>query len=364
VAAFGPRRPDARVPILVAIEIGAHDRAHYKATVNSSRRRWAFVDWAKDCSRSDAYVRELGMALIRHHRRRGGLVATAYKYAYQLAKTTRDLVELRPSRVMCMSPSPLTALPVWLYCKASGAEFVIDAHTGAFMGAPWDRLPWIQPFFTKRALATVVTNERLAELVRAHGGRPIVVPDVPTEQAARGSAALGPGFHVVFVASFGLDEPLAEVVAAARALPDVTFHVTGKPKPQHAELLRDLPGNVVLTGFLSREQYLATVASADVVLALTTRDHTMQRAAYEAVYLGTPVVVSDWPILRQNFEGAAVFTANDPESLTRALERARVEAAQLRGGAERLRNAKIARWEHNRRALQDLLGAAEGVKEA
>jgi glycosyltransferase involved in cell wall biosynthesis len=327
--------------------------------VNSSRRRWAFVDWAKDCSRSDAYVRELGMDLIRHHKNRGGVGATAYKYAWQLLRTTRDLVRQRPTRVMCMSPSPLTALPVWLYCKATGAEFVIDAHTGAFIGAPWDRMPWIQPFFTRRALATIVTNDRLAELVRAHGGRPIVVPDVPTERVAGEAVELGDGFHVVFVASWGLDEPLAEVIATARALPDVVFHVTGKPKPHHADIVRDLPANVRLTGFLSRARYLATIAAADVVLALTTRDHTMQRAAYEAVYLGTPVVISDWPILRENFEGAAVFTANDPESLTRALASARALAPSLRSGASHLRQAKLARWENNRRALQALLGAAE-----
>ena len=331
--------------------------------MNSSLRCWAFVDWAKDCSRSDAYVRELGMSLIRHHRNRGGLGATAYKYAWQLFQTTRDLVRQRPTRVMCMSPSPLTALPVWLYCKATGSEFVIDAHTGAFMGAPWDRLPWIQPFFTRRALATIVTNARLADVVREQGGRPVVVPDVPTERAADGSASLGDGFHVVFVASWGLDEPLGEVIAAARALPDVVFHVTGKPKPHHAELVRELPANVKLTGFLDRQRYLATVAAADVVLALTTRDHTMQRAAYEAVYLGTPIVISDWPILRENFEGAAVFTANDPESLTRAITSARVEAGRLRCGAERLRNAKLARWENNRRTLQALLGTTEQTKE-
>lgn len=326
--------------------------------MTSSPRRWAFVDWAKDCSRSDAYVRELGMTHIRHHRDRGGVWATAYKYAWQFVRTASDLVRERPTRVMCMSPSPLTALPVWLYCKATGGEFVIDAHTGAFDGEPWDRVPWLQPFFTRRALATIVTNDRLATLVREQGGRPVVVPDVVTERIAD-APTLGEGFHVVFVASWGSDEPFEAVIEAARALPDVVFHVTGKPKTQHAALLESRPSNVKLTGFLDRQQYLGLVAAADAVLALTTRDHTMQRAAYEAVYLGTPVVISDWPILRQNFEGAAVFTANDTESLTRAITRARADAPRLENGAERLRSAKIARWENNRRTLQTLLGAAE-----
>ena len=41
-------------------------------------------------------------------------------------------------------------------------------------------------------------------------------------------------------------------------------------------------------------------------MALTTEDHTMLRGAYEAIYQGTPIIVSNSALLRVAFnEGAA-----------------------------------------------------------
>lgn len=319
--------------------------------------RWAFVDWAADCSRSSNMASRLDMTLIRRFKPRKSAASLPYKYAFQFVSTLGDLARLRPERVVCMSPSPLTALPVWLYCRASGAEFAIDAHTGAFLGKPWEQLPWIQRFFTKRALAIMVTNDHLRSVVEESGGRAIIVPDVPTEQEAPTRVELPPGFNIVFVASYGYDEPLAEVIEAARGLEGVTVHITGKPKAHVQHLIDGRPDNVKMTGFLSREDYLATIAQADAVLALTTRNHTMQRAAYEAIYLGTPVVVSDWPVLRDNFSGGAVFTDNDPASLRAAIEAARDGAEELRQGAEELRQRKLERWAESKARIEYVLGS-------
>lgn len=294
----------------------------------------------------------LDMTLIRRFRPRKSLASLPYKYAYQVASTLADLVRVRPDRVVCMSPSPLTALPVWLYCRASGAHFAIDAHTGAFIGPPWERHAWIQRFFTRRAIATLVTNEHLRDVVQGYGGHAVIVPDVPTEQRSPGPKTLPDGFNLVFVASYGNDEPVAEVVEAARLLDGVNVHITGKPKGEAKRILDDAPNNVFRTGFLSREDYVATIANADAVLALTTRDHTMQRAAYEAIYLGTPVVVSDWPVLRDNFSGGAVFTHNDAASLRDAIGEAADSIETLRQGAQRLRDRKLARWQQSRADIE------------
>src|SRR5690606_21545095 len=115
------------------------------------------------------------------------------------------------------------------------------------------------------------------------------------------------GFHVLYVASYSSDEPFEIVVEAARRVPDVTLWLTGRPKGDAKRLLETAPDNVRLLGFLSREDYLAAVAGAGAVLALTTRDHTMQRAAYEAAYLAVPTIVSDWPVLRDNFAKGALW---------------------------------------------------------
>lgn len=316
----------------------------------------AFVDWAAHCSRSEVMAAQLGLGLIRHYRRRTGIASTLGKYAVQFGRTVIDLGLARPKFVISMSPSPLTALPVWLYCCVSGASFVIDAHTGALLGPPWGRAPWLQLFFSRRARATLVTNEHLAGWIRRAGGRAVIVPDVPTEQVASAQPPTLPaGFNVVYAASFGRDEPMAVVLAAARRLPEVRFHITGRPSGVSASLVGRAPANVRFTGFLSRGSYLALVSAADVVLAMTTRNHTMQRSGYEAIYLGKPVVISDWPVLRENFAGAAVFTKNDEVALVQAIGQARGRIESLTAGARVLRGRKLARWEQTRRVLVELM---------
>jgi glycosyltransferase involved in cell wall biosynthesis len=319
------------------------------------RPGWVFIDWSSHCSRSENFSRRVGMKFLRRHRKHSGPLSLALKYAYQFGATTVDLLRERPRVVWCMSPSTFTALPVWLYCKATGATFGIDAHTGAFEGTPWAKIRPLQLFLSRQAKVTAVTNGYLQALVEGGHGRTLLVPDVPTELSSAAKRDFGPGTHALYVASYSSDEPIDVVLDAARQAPDVTFWLTGKPKGKALELLSKAPANVKLLGFLSRQEYLAAIAGADVVVALTTRDHTMQRAAYEAIYLGTPVIVSDWPILRENFDTGALWVENSGRELARALGTAAKERDTLRSGAQELRQKKLDRWRGNYERIVELL---------
>lgn len=305
-------------------------------------------------------ARALNMELVRHHRPNRGLASMPRKYATQAALTLLDLWRLRPRAVACMSPSPLTALPVWLYCRATGARFVIDAHTGAFIGPPWERFAAISRFFCGRADLTIVTNRELAGRVEEAGGTALVIPDVPTEQHPPEPAARAKEPVAVFVSSFAQDEPIDVVIEAARRCPDVRVKVTGRPKGPGARVLASAPANVESLGFVSRQTYLAEIANADVVIALTTRDHTMQRGAYEAIYLGTPVIVSDWPLLREHFADGGLVSANEAGALAQCLRRAIEQREHLAVSAQRLRERKLARWDDNCKQIERVLDGAAG----
>lgn len=324
------------------------------------RPGWVFVDWSAHCSRSENFSRRVGMKFLRRHRKHTGAASLLAKYAYQFSATTWDLVRERPSVVWCMSPSTFAIVPVWAYCKITGAKFGIDAHTGAFEGTPWAKIRALQFFFSREAEVTAVTNDYLQNLVEAAEGRTVRVPDVPTELTSTQRRDFGPGFHIVYVASFSEDEPIDVVIEAARQVPDVTVWLTGKPKGRAVELLRSAPPNLRLTGFLSREEYLAALSGADLVVALTTRDHTMQRAAYEAIYLGTPVVVSDWPILRENFSEGALWVENTPDALAQAWRQAVPRRDELRVSARELRERKLSRWRENYGRIIELFERPRG----
>ncbi len=250
--------------------------------------RVTYISWAPHCSRSDATARELGgsshIVYWGWLRSRPGTVWL--KYLGQTASTWRVLFRERPDGVFVMSPPPIAILTVYLYCTALGARFVVDAHSGVFLTRRWRWFQRFQFWLCRRAVTTIVTNDHLAALVSAHGSRATVVADVPIEFEGGHGTIDDDDFTVVCVTSFDRDEPIAVMIEAARQPPDIRFLMTGTP-PRDCAPLRELPRNLELTGFLPTETYGTLLRRAGVVVALTTEDHTMQRAAYEAIYQGT-----------------------------------------------------------------------------
>jgi glycosyltransferase involved in cell wall biosynthesis len=278
------------------------------------------------------------------------------KYLGQAIATWRILARDRPAAVFVMSPSPMAVLAVYAYAALTRTPFVIDAHSGAFQNPKWRSLQRMQFWLCRRARATIVTNEHLAALVRHHGGHAVVVPDVPVRFDGDRAAVDPQTFKVVCVTSFGRDEPIEAIVEAARRLPGVTFHMTGDPR-RATRRLAGKPPNLHLTGFLDVPRYGALLQSADVVLALTTVDHTMLRGAYEATYQDTPVIVSDFPILRDAFPEGALHVKNTPDAIADAVRQVQERRQDLRDGARRLRARKEQRWCHSKAALLRALSA-------
>jgi glycosyltransferase involved in cell wall biosynthesis len=107
---------------------------------------------------------------------------------------------------------------------------------------------------------------------------------------------------------------------------------------------------VRLTGFLDEPTYNALLAHADVVMCLTTRDHTMQNGAAEALYLGTPIITSDWPILREYFSRGTIHVDNSAEAIAEAVRRMQQDGSTYRSEVRQLRDETAERW-HRDRAL-------------
>lgn len=279
-----------------------------------------------------------------------------FKYALQAIDTLHLLTRERPEVVFVMSPPPVAALPVLAYCRRRRIPFVIDGHSGAFLDSRWRRMQWLQDALCARAATTIVTNEHLAMRVQRAGAHATVVHDVPIVFPEAERFARDGRFTAAVVCSFSPDEPVDDVLDAARLLPQIRFLITGEPKRFAQRYRAQLPDNVELTGFLSNPQYGALVSGVDAVVALTTRNHTMLRAAYEAIYQGTPVVVSDWPLLRTAFDEGAVHVGPGGAALAEGLRVLRAGYADYKVGAARLRERKLVEWA---RAKQRLLARLE-----
>ena len=123
----------------------------------------------------------------------------------------------------------------------------------------------------------------------------------------------------MFPASYGEDEPLDAVLDACRQLPnDVHVYVTGNYGKHDPGLPGRAPDNVTFTGFLSEQDYVNLLFSADAVLALTTAESCMLCACYEALAAGKALITSDTSALREYFD-RAIFVRNTPESIARGI---------------------------------------------
>jgi glycosyltransferase involved in cell wall biosynthesis len=319
-----------------------------------------YISWAESCSRSDHTARELGGSSHMVYLPRFGSRASTilFKYLGQWRMTSRILRAERPDAVFVMTPPVFAAVPAFWYAWRRGARVVFDAHTAAFLHPRWRRLQWLQRALCRRAATTLVHNDHQAALVRGMGAHATLVPDVPIVYAAVEPFAKPVAPVVAVVCSFNYDEPIAEILEAARQTPDVRFFMTGNAKHLTPELKARIPENVTLTGFLSDEAYAGLVCGADAVMTLTTRDHTMLRAAYEAVYQGTPVIVSNWPLLREAFDEGALHVDNSAAGIAAAVREVAASPGRLRDGAGRLRERKLARWADTRAAIAARLGDA------
>jgi len=140
------------------------------------------------------------------------------------------------------------------------------------------------------------------------------------------------------------------VLSAAQSLPEVSFHVTGS-RAGMAKLSRSIPPNVRFTGLLNQVSYNGLLSRCDAVLCLTTHDNTMQNGACEALILGTPIVTSDWEILRRYFETAALYVDNTAQGIVEGLQRLMADSRSYRQAARHVRARRQEEWEQSRQTL-------------
>jgi glycosyltransferase involved in cell wall biosynthesis len=316
----------------------------------------SFITWYPSCRRSDAIAKSLGgVSHLVHYFTFKRPSHAPLKYLLQARETFRLLRKDRPQRILVASPPVFAVLVVWIYCKVFGAEYVIDAHTGIFDDKRWTWLKPLSRFLARKARTTIVTNNFLKTEVESWGARALIIGDVPVDFPPVKPAVLDSGFNVVVINTFSQDEPINEILAATKALPEVNFHITGNPKHSRVQFTEALPPNVRLTGWLSDDEYAGLLRAADTVMCLTTHDHTMQRGAYEAMALEKPLITSNWELLRKTFYNGTIHVDATVDSIKNGVTQAKQERMALEVGMKKLRRERLAIFTTTLNALRDSL---------
>lgn len=322
--------------------------------------RVVVVSWAPDHGRSRGLAAVLGAETLfmPWASARRSFARTVLGWARSAVRTWRCVRALPSGSVIVVMCPPVWAVATSVVAAGRSRPVVIDAHSGTFNDPVWAWSHGLLRRLCGRARLLLVTNAEVASAVLPQTVPTLVVHDPlqpagPTPVAPLPDAVRRP--YVLCPAVGAPDEPVRELVAAAALLAgDPLVVLTGRHPGVGG------PG-LLTTGFVPRPTYEALVAGASAVIALTTREGTMQRAAYEAVEAGVPVVCSDTTVLRTALAGAATCCANEAAAIASAVLSA---CARDRAEVERACAATRSRFAAGTTALvsavADLLPAATG----
>jgi hypothetical protein len=278
------------------------------------------------------------------------------------ARRTRRLLRSLPpgSAAVAMAPPVFCPLVALWTARGRGIKVAIDLHSGGLNDPDWRWSFGIMRWAIRRAATVIVTN---LDLLEGHdtGTTPVRVIQDPfwVKDEHEVDLAPAPGKpYAVFPASGAPDEPIDEVADAARRLAGrVKIVVTGS-RPSRPET----PG-LRFTGFIPAAEFRSLMARASVVLALTTREATMQRAAYEGLQLRRPLVCSGTKILRQVLMDAAVFVENSGPSIAEGVIEGISRADELVAAGEAVEAAIKTEAERGLAAVRQLAASERHATE-
>ncbi len=314
-----------------------------------------YIAWAPYNRRAETFAGQIGAELeLIHFFGYQKPFWSPFKYPLMAIKTLVMLFLKKPDVVFTMSPPLFCAFFVYLYCLIFRARFVIDAHTGSLITPPWTWFRFLHKFLSRRAIVTIVTNDYLASLVESWRARsitinpPIFFPDLKTSR-------LEGKINLLVVNTFAGDEPLDEVLKAANNFPEVHFYITGnlsKAKPKQVEMS---PPNAHFTDFLPYKKYLELLKNVDGVIALTTRDHTLQSGGEEALFMGKPLITSHFPFLMNFFSKGTVYVEPEVKSIADGISEFLSNHKILQNEIIDLRAAHWRDWENDLYRLMKII---------
>jgi glycosyltransferase involved in cell wall biosynthesis len=319
-----------------------------------------FIVWGafQGSRRSDQITKRLGIDLeYVYFTTKQGLLYAPFKYVYQAIATLVLLARRRPDVVFIQNPPTFAPFFVYLYSLVFGKEFIIDTHTGALIYPQWQWTLPLQRFLSRHALTTILTNEHLAREVASWGANSFVLEDPPmTFEIPRPMTLKESTLNVVMVSVAYPDEPVAEMVEVACNLPDMDFYITGDftNSTYFQDVVRSAPSNVHFTGFL-REDYFALLGAVDVIVCLTTDDHTFLSGANEALWVGKPLITSDWPVLGSYFNKGAIHVDNTVNSIQQGLLEMKEGYSDFQASILALQEERRREWYEKARALLRLI---------
>lgn len=250
----------------------------------------------------------------------------------------------------------LLILSIYKIFRFGKTKIIADCHTKALRRkAPGvlNLVFWpIKRFTFKLTDITIVHNDGMKKDIEKLHSKYFVIPDkIPNNNFSMKEN--NSKRYCVNISSFAVDEPVSEVIEAARYLEKdgIEIYWTGKAP---LELLRniDLPKNLFFTGYIGFDEFYNLLGNASCSMALTTEEDCLQSGAYESLDFEIPMVLSDTKTLRNYFEDSAIYSQINGLDLANAIRTAIKNSSILK---ERMRILKSKRNREHSELLNKLI---------
>ncbi|MDG4554009.1 MAG: glycosyltransferase [Candidatus Competibacter sp.] len=268
-------------------------------------------------------------------------------------RTLLLLITRRPTVIIAQNPSLALAVLCCIFMPLLRYVLVVDRHSNFKLDSLTSTRIKMRLFHTlskwsvRKANVTFVTNENLRQLVESWGGTGVILPDrlpqLETEELWQHNGITP--FIAVFIASYDDDEPLAEVLDAARQVSDL-FHlyITGNYK--RAGIVPSINDkNISFTGFLSDGMYVALLTRADLIIVLTSEQDLLNCGTYESVALGKPIMLSNSKAIKAYFDSGALYVDNSINEISNAFRVFPARQQQMNAEIKELRNRLERNWQ-------------------
>ncbi|MEO0114278.1 MAG: hypothetical protein ABIK93_02250 [candidate division WOR-3 bacterium] len=312
-----------------------------------------FLAWASTARRSATLAKFFGAQLFVLPLTRKKVIFRLGQYLILAIRTFPILLKTKPTLIFVQCPPIYILFPVYLYAKLRKVKYIIDAHTAAFIGKGFHfaiYLDWLK-FFAKRAKMTIIPNEELAKYLANWQIPYFILEDGIPNLSDFGlpKKELKIENKVAVICGFGSDEPIDEIVEAAKLVPNVQFYVTGAYPKVYTK--RSSP-NLQFTGFLSESDYIELLKQVDLVAVLTKRESTILCGAYEALSLEKPMILSDTKTLSHHFPKGVVRVENTVMAIADGIKNAYTLLPQLQSEISQLKLEKIRSWTEQAQKLK------------
>ena len=320
------------------------------------KNKITFIAWYGFHQRSDFIAQHLGASMhFIHYGQQGKIRHLPFRYFVQTLRTWKVLKHDNPDVIFIQNPPLVCVLVVYIYAKIHRCKYVIDSHTGAFF-PPWNWFLKLHRILSRNALTTLLHNESQEKIVSAWGCHNLILDDYRgLMQGGEPFPLVSGHFNVAVAGNFKPDEPYDIVFEAIRRLPNVKFYIPGDCNRIEHSLLNKIPDNCFVTGYLPYERYLGLLKSVDVIISLTTRNHTLLSCASEAIGVGTPLITSNWPILKKRFFMGTIHIPNTVEGIEEGIRQAESNLNSLRQDILRLRVLLQEEWEQQFKTIKRLI---------